>query len=108
MNNLKTCTTCKQELPLTEFGNKKEAKDGLQYSCSPCIKKTWKAAYEQNKTHLKERQKAREKAQQLQEAITRLSTPNLAQPIRRTEAVTLPGTPGTYYRNLQPQHIRGI
>jgi hypothetical protein len=100
MNNLKTCTTCNQVHPITEFSKSIAKKDGVSNKCKPCVRAAWHATVA--------RQKERQKEQQLQEAIARRSDPNLAQPIRPTVAVTLPGTPGAYYRNLQPQHIRGI
>lgn len=33
---LKTCSICRQELPLTSFGKDKHKKDGLNYRCIPC------------------------------------------------------------------------
>lgn len=33
---MKTCTACKQELPLEAFGKNKANKDGLNYTCRPC------------------------------------------------------------------------
>lgn len=33
---VKTCTKCGETKPLSEFGKKKAAKDGLQYSCLSC------------------------------------------------------------------------
>lgn len=35
---VKTCSKCKEEKPLTEFYKKKDAPDGLQYRCKECSK----------------------------------------------------------------------
>lgn len=34
---MKHCSDCKQDLPLETFGKNKAAKDGLTWSCKPCI-----------------------------------------------------------------------
>lgn len=62
----KTCSKCKQELPLNEFYEEKKSKDGLRRQCKKCIAERsvkyrkiykkeiakWKTEY--NKTHKKE------------------------------------------------------
>ena len=37
---MKTCSKCKQELLLTEFGKNKSRIDGYEYWCKPCKKNT--------------------------------------------------------------------
>lgn len=41
---LKTCSCCKEKLPLTMFGKLKASKDGYNYLCKPCIKERNKKA----------------------------------------------------------------
>jgi protein-arginine kinase activator protein McsA len=41
----KTCTSCKQEKPLTEFYVRSASKDGRTYICRPCSQAKTKAHY---------------------------------------------------------------
>jgi hypothetical protein len=40
--DLKTCSTCKEEKPRSEFNKNKNRKDGLQYQCRECAKQYYK------------------------------------------------------------------
>ena len=37
--NTKTCSTCKEELPVSTFYKNAAKPDGYQYSCKPCMQK---------------------------------------------------------------------
>lgn len=50
--DLKTCTKCKQEKPLREFGNRTISKDGLQLWCRSCKSTSGQAYYLENKDRL--------------------------------------------------------
>ena len=59
---MKTCTKCKQTLPLTEFYKNSSKKSGLQSSCKKCIKKYRQKNKEKIKQYkLKQYQKNKEK-----------------------------------------------
>ena len=45
----KTCSACKKQLPLFSFSKNLAAKDGLQYKCSPCDLEYQKQRRENNK-----------------------------------------------------------
>jgi len=49
---MKTCTLCKIEKPLTEFGAMTKAKDGLQFRCKPCLSAKGKDYYAKNKSKI--------------------------------------------------------
>ena len=55
---LKTCSNCKTEKPLTEFSKDRSKKDGTRNYCKCCAKARNKAYYEANR----EKEKARKKA----------------------------------------------
>ena len=38
MLGLKTCSTCKSDLPATDFYKQAETKDGLSYRCKKCVR----------------------------------------------------------------------
>ncbi|KKL16324.1 hypothetical protein LCGC14_2496730 [marine sediment metagenome] len=39
---MKRCSTCKRELPLSEFSKDRATKDGLQYQCKSCAKEYYR------------------------------------------------------------------
>ena len=47
---MKTCTKCKIEKPLKDFGNEKRVKDGKQARCKECTKEY----YRQNRERFSE------------------------------------------------------
>ena len=55
---LKTCSKCKIEKPLTEFSKDKSKKDGHKYVCKLCENSRIKAYYEANREKLKAQKKA--------------------------------------------------
>lgn len=46
---MKTCRTCCETKPLTEFSPKRDNRDGLQTVCKPCMNAATKAWYAANK-----------------------------------------------------------
>lgn len=44
MSAVKRCNTCRQELPLERFSHRSDTRDGLQFSCKPCLSKATVAA----------------------------------------------------------------
>lgn len=58
MTTHKTCRTCGQLLPVSEFGAFKRAPDGLRYDCKPCNNRKSKEWYEANKERRCEKSKA--------------------------------------------------
>lgn len=46
---MKTCTLCKTEKPLLEFGPRKSCKDGLHFWCKPCLKIKKAESYQKNR-----------------------------------------------------------
>ena len=52
---MKTCTKCKQALPLTEFRKQSSTKDGLKYCCKECDNKAAKSYYQKNKNKIIEK-----------------------------------------------------
>jgi len=52
--NVKTCSICKKEKPLSEFGKNKRNLDGLQYACRPCYNARWR---KWSREHKEERKK---------------------------------------------------
>ncbi len=48
---MKRCSVCKQDLPLTAFGTRSRAGDGLQSFCRDCNKLRSRACYERNREH---------------------------------------------------------
>jgi len=53
----KTCSRCKKELSLDNFGLRKGTKDGLRYECKKCRKIEWKKYYQENKKKENNRKK---------------------------------------------------
>jgi len=51
---LKVCSKCKEEKPLSEFNKNKTKKDGYQYYCKVCQGKSTKNHYQENKKSYKE------------------------------------------------------
>ena len=47
---MKTCKSCEQSKPLSEFNKAKGNKDGLTSKCKSCIHDAWKVWYENNPT----------------------------------------------------------
>lgn len=45
----KVCTSCKRELPISEFYTKASAKYGLQYQCKECHKQSSYRSYKKRK-----------------------------------------------------------
>ena len=45
---MKTCTKCKQEKPLAEFGRYTRTKDGLDTQCKECRRAKWRASESRN------------------------------------------------------------
>ena len=62
MSATKTCTKCKEEKELTEFGKDKSGKDGVRASCKTCAKAASKAASKAWNEANKEKRKAARKA----------------------------------------------
>ena len=48
----KMCSTCRRELPLSEFNKLSKSPDGYQYACRECQSKASKRAYEKKKAQL--------------------------------------------------------
>jgi hypothetical protein len=45
---MKRCSTCKETKSITEFGASRRQKDGLHYSCKPCVRVIRRRRYERN------------------------------------------------------------
>jgi len=43
-NTMKTCATCKEQLPIEAFGNLKDTKDGLARRCKTCLNESNRAS----------------------------------------------------------------
>lgn len=56
---MKTCSKCKESKSLTEFGNDKRTKDGLNSNCRICFNSIQKVHYIKNKNKILLRQKIR-------------------------------------------------
>jgi hypothetical protein len=52
----KTCYKCKQTLPVSDFGNKKTTKDGLQDACKSCCSAYFKEYHQKNKLEMRLKQ----------------------------------------------------
>lgn len=48
-NQTKMCSTCRRELPLSEFNKLSKSPDGHQYACRECQRKAVRANYEKKK-----------------------------------------------------------
>ncbi|MET8987752.1 endonuclease VII domain-containing protein [Nonomuraea wenchangensis] len=46
---MKTCTGCRQEKPLAEFGKQRRNRDGLMYRCKACMSAGQRAYYSENR-----------------------------------------------------------
>ncbi len=57
----RTCSSCKEELPLDKFSVKNKSPDGLQYSCKQCCKKANDLFYQENKSVRREKLSSRKK-----------------------------------------------
>lgn len=55
---LKTCKSCERDKKKSEFGTRKESKDGLQYVCLKC-KSKFRFEYNKQKEDFKEKSRAR-------------------------------------------------
>lgn len=56
--NIKKCSKCKVEKPISCFNKNKSKKDGLQHSCRECRKASWDKEYQNNrKSYLKKRKR---------------------------------------------------
>lgn len=54
---IKICSKCKQEKPISEFGKNKKRKDGLKVYCKECRKKNGSLYYSKNKESINEKHK---------------------------------------------------
>lgn len=52
---MKTCKSCKQNLPLHAFSKMAKARDGLQGKCKPCFSEYNKSIYAEKKDEIKSR-----------------------------------------------------
>lgn len=58
MEQTQTCTVCKVEKPLSDYGKHKECTNGIRKQCKSCEKEKLKQYYEKNKKQITERNKA--------------------------------------------------
>lgn len=54
---IKICTYCKEEKDISEFGKRKNTKDGLRHECKKCANLQSKISKEKNKDRVSERQR---------------------------------------------------
>tara|TARA_Y100001973_G_C5080122_1_gene272046 strand:+ start:72 stop:365 length:294 start_codon:yes stop_codon:yes gene_type:complete len=50
--NMKVCTKCKEQKPLTAFRKQSSTKDGLKYYCKECDNEMAKSYYSKNKNKI--------------------------------------------------------
>lgn len=55
---MKTCSNCKQQKPLSDFGRKSRNKDGLQYNCKECCRLECRTQYKNHKELFLKKSKA--------------------------------------------------
>jgi len=57
MNTTKLCTKCNQTKDITDFGKRKDSKDGYTYECKSCTKIKSSMHYQKNKITLQQQHK---------------------------------------------------
>jgi hypothetical protein len=67
---MKTCSTCGEPKPKTEFNRNRSKKDGLQSKCRDCSRDLAKAHFENNREHYRNRN--REYRRKLLEEVQKL------------------------------------
>lgn len=72
---MKTCTCCKQQKPVAEFGPYKRAKDGLFYHCKQCVRERAKLWRKDNIAYVLEADRARTPIKVAQARARRLADP---------------------------------
>lgn len=53
----KTCSTCKEILPISEFSKKHDTRDGYSYRCRKCRSKQWKSSYYKHQEYYQEKRR---------------------------------------------------